>query len=147
MKKFEFSLEKLSSYKEQVLKKEKNSLADLRKQMNDLQNEKQGYIATIEKKNSEFSSKKGFTPSEMATHRHFTALLSDKIKLVNARISKCSENIEKQLQVVIQATKDCNSLDKLKEKQLDEYKKAEQKENELFIDEFVSHKTAVKSVS
>ena len=44
MKKFEFSLKKLQNYKEQLLKKEKNILADLRKQLLLLNEEKNDLI-------------------------------------------------------------------------------------------------------
>ena len=48
------------------------------------------------------------------------------------------QEIDKQLSVVVDATKDVRTLEKLEEKQLEEYKAAEGKENELFIEEFVS---------
>ena len=47
--------------------------------------------------------------------------------------------IEAQLQVVIEATQEVSKLEKLEEHQIEEYKAAEQKENELFIEEFVSN--------
>lgn len=47
--------------------------------------------------------------------------------------------IEKQLEAVIDATKEVSKLEKLEEHQIEEYKAAEQKENELFIEEFVSN--------
>ena len=46
--------------------------------------------------------------------------------------------IEKQLGIVVEATKDVKTLEKLEEKQLEEYKALETKENEQFIEEFVS---------
>jgi len=41
--------------------------------------------------------------------------------------------------VVVEATKDVKTLEKLEEKQLEEYKALENKENEQFIEEFVSN--------
>ena len=47
--------------------------------------------------------------------------------------------IERQLEAVVQATQEVSKLDKLEEHQLEEYRAAEQKETELFIEEFVSN--------
>lgn len=47
--------------------------------------------------------------------------------------------IEAQLQTVIEATKEVSKLEKLEEHQIEEYRAAEQKETELFIEEFVSN--------
>ena len=51
---------------------------------------------------------------------------------------KKQEEINKQLGVVVEATKDVRTLEKLEEKQLEDYKAAANKENEQFIEEFVS---------
>ena len=53
--------------------------------------------------------------------------------------------IEKQLGIVVEATKDVKTLEKLEEKQLEEYKALEIKENEQFIEEFVSGAAARSS--
>ena len=47
--------------------------------------------------------------------------------------------IERQLEVVVEATKEVSKLEKLEEQQIEEYKAAEQKETEAFIEEFVSN--------
>ena len=57
------------------------------------------------------------------------------------------QEIEKQLAVVVDATKDVKTLEKLEEKQLEEYKAAEGKENELFIEEFVSGGAVRRAIS
>ena len=48
------------------------------------------------------------------------------------------QEINKQLGVVVEATKDVRTLEKLEEKQLEDYRAAANKENEQFIEEFVS---------
>ena len=54
---------------------------------------------------------------------------------------------KKRLAVVVDATKDVKTLEKLEEKQLEEYKAAEGKENELFIEEFVSGGAVRRAIS
>ena len=50
-----------------------------------------------------------------------------------------NRKIEAQLQNVIEATKEVSKLERLEEHQLEDYKAAEQKETEMFIEEFVSN--------
>ena len=57
------------------------------------------------------------------------------------------QEIEKQLGVVVEATKDVKTLEKLEEKQLEEYKMSANKENEQFIEEFVSGQTVRAVIS
>ena len=56
----------------------------------------------------------------------------------DASAARKQEEINKQLGVVVEATKDVRTLEKLEEKQLEDYKAAANKENEQFIEEFVS---------
>lgn len=49
---------------------------------------------------------------------------------------------EKKRAKVVEAKKESSSLDKLKEKQFEEYNKQVQKENEQMIEEFVSTQSA-----
>ena len=51
---------------------------------------------------------------------------------------------EKKRSEVVEAKQETSSIDKLKEKKLKEYEKAVQKQEELFIEEFVSTKNAME---
>ncbi len=144
MKKFEFSLNKLSDYKGQILKKEKNILAALRNEQQSYIDQKMKLINDLEKTNEDFNRASDFTAHNMAIHKYFCSSLSDQIKEQIDLIAKTQTKINQQMLVVISATKEVNTLDKLYEKQYDEYKKAEQKENELFIEEFVSNASVRK---
>ena len=141
MKKFEFSLKKLSDYKEQVLKKEKNELAGLRRQQQIYIDQKRKLIDCLEKTNEQFNKERDFSPQKMAVHKYYMSSLNEQIKQSIDHIASIQKKIDEQLQVVITATKEVNTLDKLEQKQIEEYKKAETRENELFIEEFVSHTT------
>ena len=48
---------------------------------------------------------------------------------------------------MIEAKKEFTSIQKLKEKKQEEYRKQEQKENETLIEEFVSSRTAVSKLN
>ena len=145
MKKFEFSLNKLLNYKEQLLKKEKNALADLRKQLQILIDEKNNLIKLRRSKNKELIDRinEGLSPQHIAFHKRYIDSVTDKISNININIVNLEKSIKNQLEVVIEITKEIDSYEKLEKKQLEEYKKAETKQNELFIEEFVSHKSFI----
>jgi flagellar FliJ protein len=145
MKKFEFSLKKLLNYKEQLLKKEKNILADLRKQLLLLNEEKNDLIRQRRIKNEELNKKilKGLSPQHIALHKSYIDSITEKIANINLNIANLENRIQQQLEVVVEITKEIDSYEKLEQKQFEEYKKVETKQNELFIEEFVSHKSFV----
>jgi len=142
MKKFEFSLKKLMGYKQQVLKKEKNDLANLRKQHQLLLDEKASITELKMQKNLEFVAKmnKGLAPQHIACHKNYIECLNQQVSSYSDKIELMERNIQTQLELIIEITKEIDSLEKLETKQLDEYTKVEQKQHELFIEEFVSHK-------
>ena len=141
MKRFEFSLAKLLNYKEQVLKREKNDLANLRKQQQQHIEEKEQLILKLKNANDGYviCSNRGMTPPQIALAKGYINSLSDKIRELEQTIIIWDKRIEKQLGVVVEATKEVSSLEKLQEKQLMDYNMASQKEEEIFISEYVSN--------
>ena len=140
MKRFEFSLNKLMGYKKQVLDREKNNLAHLRMQQQQMQEEKDRLEAKLKRSADEYRelSGKGITVMQITMFKGYHQSLRMQIKELENSIEDMEKKVQKQLGVVIDATKEVSSLEKLEEKQLEEYKALEQKENEQFIEEFVS---------
>lgn len=141
MKKFEFTLEKLKGYREQVLKKEKNALGILRSEHATLSHELEELLILLAAKTSELNAlmESGTTPAEISTRKRFISQKQQEIHAKRFMILQKEQEIEKQLGVVVEATKELSTLEKLEQAQLDEYKAQESKENELFIDEFVTN--------
>ena len=141
MKKFRFTLEKLKDYREQVLQTEKNNLGKLRQELNEINDEVDELIRVLSVKNDELIAlyNKGAVSFEISVHKQFIISIQQEIKLKKRLAIIKEKEIEKQLIVVMEATKDVKTLDNLEDKQLDEYKKQEIKENELFIEEFVAN--------
>ena len=79
---------------------------------------------------------------EVHFYDNFLQLLQKQMdrKLEEYDILKKKE--EAQREKVVEAKKESSSIQKLKEKQIEEYRKLEQKENEQMIEEFVSTKSA-----
>lgn len=143
MKRFEFSLNKLMGYKKQVLDREKNDLAHLRRQQQQMLDEKSELEARLTSSNNEFCQKSGvgMTVLQITMFKSYHQSLSQQIKELEASIEKMEEKVQKQLGVVIEATKEVSSLEKLEEKQLEEYNFMVAKQEEQFISEYVMNST------
>ncbi len=143
MKRFEFSLNKLMGYKKQVLDREKNDLAHLRRQQQQMLDEKSELEARLTSSNNEFCQKSGvgMTVLQITMFKSYHQSLSQQIKELEAYIEKMEEKVQKQLGVVIEATKEVSSLEKLEEKQLEEYNFTVAKQEEQFISEYVMNST------
>lgn len=142
MKKFKFSLDKLKSYKEQIKKREENTLASLRAEQLEKLHEKEELLKELDRRNAEFIRKSeiGMTAMEMVTEKGFISYILDSIKAKDKEISVLSAKINKQLMVVTEASREVQTLEKLEEKQFDEYKFKERKADEAFIDEYVGNR-------
>ncbi len=146
MKRFQFSLDKLKGYKEQVLDKEKNDLAHLRRQQQQYLDEKRELEEKLRRSNEEFCEKsaQGMSILQVTTFKGYHHSLSEQIKELEASIEKMEVKVQKQLGVVIEATKEVSSLEKLEDKQLEEYNFKVAKADELFISEYVQNSTYKK---
>ncbi len=143
MKRFEFSLNKLKGYKEQVLDREKNDLAHLRRQQQQYMDEKIALENKLRLSNSEFRERSaaGMTVMQVTAFKGYHQSLSAQIRELENSIANMEEKVRKQLDVVIEATKEVSSLEKLEDKQLEEYKFMAAKAEEQFIAEYVTNST------
>lgn len=142
MKKFHFTLDKMLRYKDSMLQEEKNKLMQIRAEKNsvDMQIEQaQENMGRLDQERTE-KAVKGISVIEMRsyaynidnTRRHLKALAQEQEKL--ARL------VEKQLAVVVERTQEVSGLEKLRDKQLEEYNESVMKEEELTVMELVSSK-------
>ena len=141
MKRFEFTLQRLKEFREQTLDTEKGTLAELRAELARLEAELEDILEDLARLNRELVElyNKGTTALEISVHKRYINAKQQELHMMRHRILMQNRKIEMQLNVVIEATKEVSKLEKLEEHQLEEYKAAEQKENELFIEEFVSN--------
>ena len=141
MKKFNFTLQSLKRYNDQVLSGEKSVLGRLRAELAEQQallDEKTAeYEQSIIKLNALVSE--GTTAMRLSLHKKYVSSLQQDIYRIKAQMTQKREEIEIQLEKVVEATKEVSKLEKLEEKQLEEYRYAAQKEEELRIEEFVSN--------
>ena len=140
MKKFRFSLETLKDYRGQELDRQKNALSALQAELRRITEDIEGLKARLAQESEELVaiSARGATANEIALRKRYIVTIQADIHLKEQQALLKQEEINKQLDVVVEATKDVRTLEKLEEKQLEEYKFLENKENEQFIEEFVS---------
>ncbi len=141
MKKFNFTLQSLKKYNDQVLDSEKSVLGRLRAELTEMQAELDAktaeYELSIDKLNELVRG--GTTAMRLSLHKKYVSSLQQDIYRIKGRMAQKRDEIEQQLQRVIEATKEVSKLEKLEEKQLEEYRYAAQKEQEQIIEEFVSN--------
>ena len=142
-------MDKLKGYKEQVLSKEKGDLAALRAQQAKYAAEQAKVQAELDEANEEFLRKSGsgMTIMEMTLFKEYLNSLSDQIRELEKKIQLEEEKIKFQTKVVVEANKDVSSLEKLEDKQREEYNFKVAKAEEQFIEEYVSNSIYYKTAN
>ena len=140
MKKFQFTLQKLMDFRQQELDRQKNTLSALQADLQRIYAEKEQLIKQVEEFSAELETvcRQGAQAFEISVRKRYIVTLQQEIHAKDASAARKQEEINKQLGVVVEATKDVRTLEQLEEKQLEDYKAAANKENEQFIEEFVS---------
>ncbi len=141
MKKFNFTLQSLKKYNDQVLDSEKSILGRLRAELAEMQSELDAKVAEYEQSIDKLNElvRGGTTAMRLSLHKKYVSSLQQDIYRIKGLMAHKREEIETQLQKVIDATKEVSKLEKLEEKQLEEYRYASQKEQEQIIEEFVTN--------
>lgn len=143
MKKFQFSLQKLMDFREQELDRQKNTLSMLQADLRHIQEARELLLDKVDEQSEQLERvcRLGSSASDIAMRKRYIVTLQQEIHLKEQQALLKQQEIEKQLGVVVEATKDVKTLEKLEEKQLEEYNHQAGKENEQFIEEFVSGQT------
>lgn len=143
LKKFQFSLQKLMDFREQELDRQKNTLSMLQADLRHIQEARELLLDKVDEQSEQLERvcRLGSSASDIAMRKRYIVTLQQEIHLKEQQALLKQQEIEKQLGVVVEATKDVKTLEKLEEKQLEEYNHQAGKENEQFIEEFVSGQT------
>lgn len=141
MKKFSFSLETVLSYKEQVLNSLKNEHAQILLEVQKKEKQIEDMVAQYDDLVEEFNENKlvGMAIERLKMYEAYLDGLFGNIKQEKKKLEKLYIKENEKKQQVIRQKQDTTSIEKLKEKKLAQYHKEEQKQEELFINEFVSH--------
>ncbi len=140
MKKFQFSLQRIHNYKDQILNKEKNELALLHQKRNEMLaaiKDLENYIFLTNAEKVE-RQKTGLSIFEMSTYNFTIDNARTQIQQIYIDIAGLDVDIEKQTQVVMLASQEVKGLDKLYENQREDYNKSVMKNDEETIAELIS---------
>ena len=142
MAKFKFSLQAVERYREIVLDDKKNEYAIAAANVANQEELIKGIEAKIEEVHLELKLKnqEGISALELQSYGNYLKKLSNRLEEEEGKLVSLQKIEEMRRIEMVAAKTDSMSIEKIKEKRIFEYIKAEQKKEELFIEEFVSNK-------
>ncbi|MEG0650517.1 MAG: flagellar export protein FliJ [Oscillospiraceae bacterium] len=147
MKKFTFSLSRLQDFKTSLLDKEKLTLASLRVQLAQIEDEisrVETQLAALQREMQRITSE-GTTVFNLKKIEYKIEASRALLKELYEKRLMQQQRVEAQLRIVMGVKSEVSGLEKLREKQREEYDYALKKENDEIIGELVSGQFVRKS--
>lgn len=140
MKKFKFSLQKVLEYNTHIQRKEKEILAELRAEYYELERKLEKLIQEYELNKLNYLTKcaKGTSITSVATMLRYIEVIEKRIQELKKIMAEKKLLIDKQIEKLVQVSKDKVTAEKLRDSKLEAYKTAERKSEENSIEEFIS---------
>lgn len=140
MKKFQFGLDSVLSYRQQVLDSRQNEYAIALKRMHEQQARLEDAQARYQQMNALFRQQaaEGMTAADAMGFENGLRMMEGEIARESKLLQDRKREVEQKRAQVVQAHMDATVLERLKEKKKEDYQKAGQKQEEQFIDELVS---------
>ena len=136
MKKFKFRLEKVFQYRISIQDDKKRILTEYLIQIREQEDKLANYLQEQDKNSvSEYNNLAGYQLQTV-----FATRLSTQINKTRDKISELEKLAEEARVEYVEATKDVQSLETLKKKQLEEYQQYVHKMDEKFLDELTVQK-------
>gem|GEM_PF-1669637 len=146
METFKFSLDRVRNFKGQVLDREKKFLGELQRRRNEIADR----IFALEEYRDETililrsKQEKGATMGELSSLGYLIDNARMQIKAALIELDEADEGIEKQREIVVEVYQEKTGMDKLEEKQEEEYRLLEAKSAEIEIMQVCSNRAADK---
>ena len=140
MKKFKFALDTVLSYKQQVLDALQGEHSEILARVRNQEELLEGLWAQYRAYNDEYQerAREGLPLTDALMYQNGLRAAEMEIQRETQRLERLRIQAEKKREEVVEAKKETSSIEKLREKRLDAYHKAEAKSEEQFIDEFIS---------
>ena len=140
MKKFRFSLETVLDYKNQALDALRAEHASLLARVRNQEQVIEDLETEHRQADQEFTQRKleGINVVDALSYETYLRSLEQKLQEEYRKLEKLRHMEEQKRSQVVEARKETATIEKLKEHKLEDYHKAEQKAEEVLIDEFVS---------
>lgn len=140
MKDFKFSLDRMRGYKAQLLDREKAELSRCRRQEQEIEVRIEHLASELSGRRRELEERQrqGMEAGELGVYSLFLESGRLHREELDRALAQAAAESERQLQTVVAASQDVASLDKLEDRQREEYRVLAGRENEKLISEFVS---------
>ena len=149
MKKFRFGLDSVLSYRQQVLEGRQNEYGKAMRRVQEQRMRLEAVQQRYQETNQQFREEAaaGISIADAMGFEVGLRALEREIAREAKALRDLEAEAERRRIQMLQAHQDAAMLEKLKEKKQEDYRKAEQKQDELFIDELVSAVRAGRSDS
>jgi len=149
MKKFRFSLETVLDYKQQVLSSLQTEHGAILAQVREQERCVEELESEYRRLDGEFAQRKleGISILDAMKYEQYLRAMERQIQQALERLAQLKKQEEAKRAEVVAAKQDTSSIEKLREKKLDSYNKALQKNEEAMIDELVSTKRVMEAQS
>jgi flagellar export protein FliJ len=141
MKKFQFKLDRLLDYKNQLLESEILALATLNAELAAVNGRIDEMTAAVQGNRTELQAMQlegRVTPAACQMYFRYESFLKKEIAQAKKAAAQLARKIEKQIDVIKDLRLETKSIELLRESKLNAYRKEEVKENERSIEEYVN---------
>ncbi len=144
MKKFVFQLQSLYDVKQTLETQQKNQLQQIEAKLAKLREEMELLQDSFAKSREEYraETEKGIQADRLSRYGEYFDLLNRSITAQRERIAQAEVQRKKCVEALVEIMKEIKALEKLKEKQYEEYLKEVKNEEEKAIGDMISYKVA-----
>lgn len=144
MKKFTFTLQTLYGLKQSLERQERNELGRLTARLNELEAGETALLARRAQAGQEFAARiaQGMTAADTTVHTSYQRALREQIAEQRAKIRQAREDVDGCRARLLEAMREVHMLEKLRERQYEQYLKDLQAEESAAINDFVSFTVA-----
>ena len=148
MKKFRFSLETVLDYKQQALDSLRAEHAAILAQVRAQEEVIEGLEEEHRQADEDFTRRKleGINIVDAMSYETYLRALERKLREEHQKLERLRQTEEQKRSQVVEARKETATIEKLREHKLESYRKAEQKDEEQRIEEFVSTTRAMAAL-
>lgn len=148
MKKFHFSLETVLDYKNQALDALRAEHGAILAQVRAQERVIEDLEAEHREADEDFTQRKleGINVVDAMSYEQYLRAVERRLEMEYCKLEKLRRQEEQKRSQVVEARKETATIEKLKEHKLEDYRKAEQKDEEQRIEEFVSTTRAMAAM-
>lgn len=140
MKKFQFTMAALLKVKEALKKQQQAEMAKIVIELNRLKDQRRSLEQAFDRESQDYAAaaRSGALPQRMDQFARYFALLREKQKQVDVQIRQKEQEHRACKQRLVKTMQEQKMLEKLREKQLEEYRIEVAREENLHINDFVN---------